>query len=196
MTIVGQASVMYFSTVFVIFHKNIAQILQKLEDFTTFGRPPNFEKRNRQISFVSKSYRALTVFGTIFIISYSVLSTKECEDSNKTKIQKDICGMVAPIWLPIAFDRFPTKQFVIMWQGLCALINFASASAATSAILEIMENCILRFQHLKHLILVIVKVPKSQIRSQLFVKWVQYHVFVTKYDYFFFVKTSIFIHMF
>lgn len=179
-TIVGQLCVMYFNTLFVIFYKKTAEIINKLKDLSTFGKPKDFERRNQEISLISGRFRGMIVAATACIVLYPVLATKECKNSNKTKEVKNICGMVAPIWLPFGFEKFPIKQIVIAWQASCALVNFVTASAVASVILEIMENFIIRIRHLKQLVPTIIKMSENQPRSQLFSKWIQYHVFINK----------------
>lgn len=127
---------------------------------------------------ISKRFRVIIIVFGAGVTLFPVVSTKECENLNKTRQPKEICGMVAPIWLPFAFEKSPIKEIVIIWQAGCALVNFASASAVTAIILEIMENFVIRVQHLKQLISSIIKVPESQLKSQLLAKWVQYHVFI------------------
>ncbi|CAH0560018.1 unnamed protein product [Brassicogethes aeneus] len=73
----------YFSVFFFLVKiKRLSLIYQKMSDFATYGKPPNFEKDNETLNFYSKLF---SMYMFCLIVSVSLPDLGECKNAKAEK---------------------------------------------------------------------------------------------------------------
>nr|CAM84024.1 olfactory receptor 26 [Tribolium castaneum] len=177
-TTAGQFGVLYYLTLFTIYRKGILEIYADLSNFTKFGKPYNFDKRNKQLNQWSRWFSVVLYFFVISVFAWPGIFTQSCEDLNVALNKTEVCGVVSPVWLPFRFDYKPMKQFVYFWQSFCCLYSNGGAGTISFAMSETIEHLILRVEDLKILFPKIVAERSPEVRRKMLAKWVDYHLWL------------------
>mgnify|MGYP005984030745 FL=1 len=174
--VTSQFGVMYFASFFITNRTTIMKIISDLSDFDNFGKPPQFDIRNKELDEVARSFRFVLHVAIVGVFLWPAIYTGDCKD--------EVCGLVAPIWLPFDYDYFPVKQVIYLWQCYCCVVTYGAAGMISMAMLETMEHLVVRIQHLKMLLVEVVEEKNPFVRQELLARWVEYHVFIFGYDLF------------
>lgn len=86
------------------------------------------------------------------------------------------CGLMAPVWLPFDYDRFPQKQIVLVWEIYCCIITYTSSGVMALVVIGTMEHLIIRIEHLKYMFSEILDEPNKQLRLLKLKNWIEYHL--------------------
>ena len=142
----------YMAFMYIKNQAKIALLLRDISDFKIFGKPPNFDEKNRRLNFISN-----VVF--IYLIctptQYSIIKYTQkniCEARNEKIGYEDNCGFILPVWTP-----FSTKNVIVYWiYYICisvgAQILIKPSLLITFHAFEITQHLILKIEHLKQML--------------------------------------------
>ena len=163
------------------YEKPIAKIFTHLSDFEKFGTPPNFDQRNKKLTFLSRIYKTFIDVIIFNLCLERLFRAKSCERENLRRKFKEICGLVVTTWVPFDIEVFPLKHILYLWQCYTMLFTMKGAALVSFSLMESMEHLLVRIQHLKGLLLKTVDTEDEKLRNETLAKCVEYHIDIFEY---------------
>jgi hypothetical protein len=130
----------------------IVLLLEDLSSFNHFGRPPNFEERERVSNHLSKCSFMFIAVGSFFYNMVKLYKKLECQKRNIEENLNENCGIIAPVWFPFNIDYFPVFQLASMCMYTCTVLVTKSALVITYHVYEIAQYIVMRINHLNSMI--------------------------------------------
>ncbi|RZC41550.1 odorant receptor 82a [Asbolus verrucosus] len=163
---------------FVWKQKKVALLYKHLSNFETFGKPVNFDKRNRQLNLFSKLFSFYCGFGILIYAIIAIQAEPKCRRTNEEKNLNEICGMFTPIWAPFNIDFFPLKQiaFAIQIYGIVIIIKGGASISFSSY--EVAQHIVLRIEHLNGLLRKVFDDPDDTIKRRSLINCIRYHRYI------------------
>nr|APC94313.1 odorant receptor 19 [Pyrrhalta aenescens] len=165
----------YFLFRYLLNLKFIIILFKQFSDFETFGKPNNFDERNKSINKWSKVYLGYQTTILVTMLLPAFLYIPQCKQENLEKGLQEVCGLPIPTWLPFRFDYFPVKQIVYLYECYSAFVVYQTAGMLSYTMFASCEHLILRLEHVKHQLVDALNEKDVVIRRQKFNKAVQYH---------------------
>lgn len=85
-------------------------------DFKRFGKPDNFEARNKLLNKFSVVYYWYHLTSVTFISLGSLFAVGKCRRENEKRGISEVCGLIARIWLPFDYDFSPLKEILYSYE--------------------------------------------------------------------------------
>ncbi|XP_071051070.1 odorant receptor 4-like [Onthophagus taurus] len=128
----------------------IIDFYETLRDFNRFSLPPETIKTNRTINLFTILWSSVGVLGSILYYILRIKFDKKCEIYNEKYKRNDVCGMIAPTWLPFESD---SNKFLIR---LIEINSFTPGIGAACSIVIFLlgssEMIVVRIKHLKKML--------------------------------------------
>jgi hypothetical protein len=142
----------YMSFIYVKNGPKIVLLLEDLSNFNHFGRPPNFEERERVLNHLSKCSFMFIAVGSFFYNMVKLYKKPECQKRNIEENLNENCGIIAPVWFPFNIDYFPIFQLASICMYACTVLVTRSALVITYHVYEIAQYIVMRINHLNSMI--------------------------------------------
>ncbi|XP_044253395.1 putative odorant receptor 69a isoform X2 [Tribolium madens] len=175
-TITSQFGVLYFIALFMWKREGMVKIVALLSDFSKFGQPRFFDKRNRQLSFFLKYCIIVLTVCIGGVLLCPVIFSESCEKINQETNRTKVCGVVSNVWAPFDYSEFPLKQVVIIWETCSCFVNLGCAGVMSFTIIETMEHLIIRIEQLKDMFSDVINEDDIAMRQEKLKMWVNYHL--------------------
>ena len=130
----------------------LASLLKEMSNFKSFGKPTNFDQKEKKMNLLSK---VVFIYLTVGVTQYMALKftqRQECEERNKNQGLKENCGFISQFWTP-----FSTQNAVVYY--LCHAYIFLAVQLlmkpnilVTFNAFEITEHLILKIKHLNQML--------------------------------------------
>ncbi|XP_068897189.1 odorant receptor 85c-like [Tenebrio molitor] len=149
----------------------VALLLRDLSNFYTFGLPPEFEQQEKVLNVLSNVSFAYAIFASLLYNLVRLYQKPECEE---TKMEKEICGFIVPVWLPFEMDYFPLYELGFFYMYASTVLILKSALVIPFHAFEISQHIILRIKHLNTIIIKCLDGDYEECRKNL-QKCIHYH---------------------
>nr|XP_023030161.1 odorant receptor 4-like isoform X1 [Leptinotarsa decemlineata] len=174
-TIISYHGALYFVFRFLGNIKDIIILYKQFSDFTTYGTPNNFERKNKLLNKFSKWYFAWHMCVVTGMTTSTLLTVDECKAENIMKNTNEVCGLVGSTWLPFEFDYFPLKTIVYGYQVYSSFVVYHTAGVLSYTMMETVEHLIIRFEHVGDTFVEALAEEDPSVRREKFYLAVQYH---------------------
>ncbi|KAJ3644238.1 hypothetical protein Zmor_026906 [Zophobas morio] len=155
---------------------NLALLLHDLSDFKKFGRPPGFDKKNKQLNFYSQLIVLYSLLAVGFYAYMRYLDRDTCRASHAAKkTNGNFCGLITPLWIPVKTDYFPVFQLLFIYVFIAVHMLVKMGMPISFSALEIAHHIILRINHLKDMIIECLKNKNDEERSAKLKICILYH---------------------
>lgn len=175
-TVTGQFGVLYFMSFFILKRDGVVQIVDLLQDFSKFGKPRNFDIKNKQLNYLLTYCIFILIVATGGVFLCPIIFTQSCLEMNQELNRTKLCGLVSPIWVPVDYTVFPYKQIVYFWEYYCCFMNNGCGGIMSFTMVETIEHLIIRIEQLKEMFPDILKEKNLVVRQQKLKVWVDYHL--------------------
>ncbi|KAJ3644242.1 hypothetical protein Zmor_026910 [Zophobas morio] len=156
--------------------RQVALLLRDLSQFENFGKPPGFEKKDKQLNLCVKMLVAYSFTGTVVYSSMKLFEKGKCKAFHlERKSNGNYCGLIAPFWLPFEIDYFPVFHLWLLYGFLAACLLLKMCLHISFNALEIAHHIILRIHHLRIMFLECFNSGSNQIIRVKLATCVLYH---------------------
>ncbi|XP_063907305.1 odorant receptor 85b-like [Zophobas morio] len=152
-TLVASITGIYYMTfIYVKNQPKLANLLKAMSNFQSFGKPTNFDQKEKKLNFLSKVVFIYLTVGLTQYIALKFNQREECEERNKNQGLRENCGYMAQLWTP-----FSTQNIVVYYSFhvhvfLSMQLLMKPNMLLTYHAFEITEHLILRIEHLNQML--------------------------------------------
>ncbi|XP_063907304.1 odorant receptor 2a-like [Zophobas morio] len=151
-TVLASITGIYYMTfIYVKNQPKLANLLREMSNFQNFGKPTNFDQKERNLSLLSK---AVFVYLAICVTQYNALKfnkKEECEERNKNQGLRENCGFITQLWTPFSTQNFVVYYSLYAYVFLSMQLLMKPNMLLTYHAFEITEHLILRIEHLNQM---------------------------------------------
>lgn len=174
-TITAQVGVYYFITAFIPQQKLAAKVFQKLSDFKTFGKPPDYDQHSLILQYIAKAYRWGLHSVVLSYFLEPILTKNICEKQNRLQDFDDVCGLVTNSWMPFNIADFPNKAILYLLQIYSIFWTYESSSSLSFIVVETTEHVLIRIWHLKKMLKKAIETENYNLREERIRICLKYH---------------------
>lgn len=179
MTSVG----LYYIFVLFLWKRNaITVLLQDLQDYNDFGKPHNIDKLNDSFNLYTKVYYyycAASVF--LYGIISQTSGARQCKERNEKYGRDEVCGFIAPLWLPFNYNYTPIYEILMIVQLMFGL-NAAAVLMISFMIFVIVQHICCKIKHLKGSVAEIFSSQDPAIQRKRLINVIRYHQYIIRYS--------------
>lgn len=172
---------MYYAViVFMLQGRNIASLIENLEDYSRFGKPPDTDESIKHLHLLAYSYQIYSYCGVLITAIVANLERKLCETKNVKYHTDNICGLFTPAWMPFSIEQPPVKQIYFAIVFISA-IWLASSSVCCISVLFTCIRCIIsKIYHLMDLFSTMFNYKTVKERKQHLTYNIRYQLYIYK----------------
>ncbi|EFA10776.1 odorant receptor 67c [Tribolium castaneum] len=175
-TVTSQFGILYYWVLFTLKREGTVEIVERLSDFSKFGKPRFFDQRNRRLNYLLSYFVLVLMVAIGGVVALPVVYIDSCHKANERLNLTKTCGLIAPVWLPFDYNEYPRKNFVFAWEVYCCIMTYACCGIAALVLVGTMEHLIIRFEQLKLMFPEILDEPDRHTRQQKLKNWIEYHL--------------------